>query len=246
MSKGVLLSLAPDQGKSWEAALERAAMLLREGGVVSFATDTYYALGVDPLNGIAVDRVFRIKHRRRWAPLPVLVNGLAQAEVLLGRTFPRAAIPLIETFWPGPLTLVLSAGRPLPAGVAGTDGTVGVRWPAWPVAEALLERFGAPITGSSANRSGSEGPNRGTAIPTGLGGEVDLVLDTGPSPGGPGSTVVRVFEQDGAVRLRLIRPGRIPVERLVEYSGLEIDLSPACVDSNSMCRTSGRPCRRDP
>ncbi len=232
MSEGVLLSLSPDPGTSWEAALERAAKMLHEGGVVSFATDTYYALGADPLNEMAVERVFRIKHRRRWAPLPVLVNGPGQAEALLGAALPRAVMPLIEAFWPGPLTLVLPASRPLTAGIAATDGTVGLRWPAWPAAEALLERFGAPITGSSANRSGSDGPHLGTAVRTGLGGEVDLVLDTGPSPGGPGSTVVGIFEQGGATRLKLIRRGRIPLERLVEHSGLAMDPSAAVVDRN--------------
>jgi L-threonylcarbamoyladenylate synthase len=223
----VLLSLAPFPGTSWEAALERAAKVLHGGGVVSFATDTYYALGADPLNEMAVDRVFRIKHRRRWAPLPVLVNGPGQAEALLGARLPRAVMPLIEAFWPGPLTLVLPLSRPLAAGIAATDGTVGLRWPSWPAAEALLEHFGAPITGSSANRSGDDGPNLGGAVPAALGGDVDLVLDTGPSPGGPGSTVVRVFEQGGATRLKLLRRGRIPLERLVEYSGLAADPSSA-------------------
>ncbi len=232
MSEDVLLSLAPLPGTEWEMALERAAAVLHEGGVVSFATDTYYALGADPLNDTAVDRVFRIKRRRRTAPLPVLVSGLDQAETLLGGALPRAVTPLLEACWPGPLTLVLPARRPLPHGVAGPDGTVGLRWPDWPVAQALLRRFGGAITGSSANRSGDHGQHRGSAVPAGLGGEVDLVLDTGPSPGGPGSTVVGFIEHGGRARLRLFRAGRIPLERLAELSGLETDTSPAGSDGN--------------
>ncbi len=222
MSKGVLLSLAPDPGRLRDEALERAVSVLREGGVVSFGTDTFYALGADPLNGTAVDRVFSIKRRRREAPLPVLVCGLAQAEVLLGRALPQSVLPLLKACWPGPLTLVLQAQRTLPDGVSGPDGTVGLRWPNCPAAEALLQRFGGAITGSSANRSGLDGLDSGSAVADLLAGEVDLVLDSGPSPGGPGSTVVRVAESCGD-RLSLIREGRIPVERLKEISGLAVD-----------------------
>lgn len=223
MSKGVLLSLAPGPGTEWDAALERAVTVLRGGGVVSFATDTFYALGADPLNDAAVNRVFRIKRRRRQIPLPILVRGIEQAERVLGGELPRSVRPLLETCWPGPLTIVLPARRPLPDGVAGPDGMVGFRWPGWPAAEMLLERFGGAITGSSANRSGSGGTHRGARVPELLDGEVDLVLDTGPSPGGPGSTVVRLVEDAGVAMLRLIREGRIPLKRLKELSGLETD-----------------------
>jgi L-threonylcarbamoyladenylate synthase len=227
VSKGLLLSLDPGPGTEWEKALERAAAVLREGGVVSFATDTYYALGADPLNDSAVDRVFRIKRRDRSSPLPVLVGGVEQARAVLGGTFPRAVMPLLEACWPGPLTLVLPARRQLPAGVAGPDGTVGLRWPDWPIAEALLERFGGAITGSSANRSGNGGSLCGAAVPAGLGGEVDLVLDTGPSPGGPGSTVAGFVQTGGTARLRLIREGRISADSLARLSGLAVDSSAA-------------------
>lgn len=223
MSEGVLLSLAPGPGTEREAALERAAEVLRQGGVIAFATDTFYALGADPLNDAAVDRVFRIKRRRRQAPLPILVRGMEQAEAVLGGDLPRCVRPLLDACWPGPLTLVLRARRPLPDGVAGPDGMVGLRWPGWMAAEALLQRFGRAITGSSANRSGSGGPHSGGRVLELLGMEVDLVLDSGPSPGGPGSTVVRLMEGGGAARLRLIREGRIPLERLKETSGLEAD-----------------------
>lgn len=223
MSKGVLLSLAPDPGRLRDEALERAVSVLRQGGVVSFATDTFYALGADPLNGTAVDRVFSIKRRRRQEPLPVLVGGFDQAQALLGGALPRQVIPLLEACWPGPLTLVLPARRSLPGGVRGPDGMVGIRWPDWPAAEALLQRFGGAVTGSSANRSGSCGMDSGTGVAELMETEVDLVLDSGPSPGGPGSTVVRLARKDGGERLCLIREGRIPLERLRALSGLAVD-----------------------
>ncbi len=222
MSDGRLLSLASGPGTDRDAALERAAELLRRGGVVSFATDTYYALGVDPLNGSAVDRVFRIKQRRRSMPLPVLVAGMEQAEALLGRPLPAAAAPLVEACWPGPLTLVLAGSRLLPEGVAGPGGTVGLRWPRWPDAEALLRHFGGCITGSSANRTGTGGPDLGTVVAEQLGDELDLVLDSGPSPGGPGSTVIRLEEDRDGSRLVLLRPGRLDPDWLSEISELPL------------------------
>jgi L-threonylcarbamoyladenylate synthase len=223
------LRLGPDPGSdgAWKAALERAAAVLHGGGVVSHATDTYYSLSADPLNAAAVRRVFRIKRRPVTAPVPVLVDGVAQAEALLGAPLPRVVRPLVDACWPGPLTLVLSARRELPAGIAGPDGCVGLRRPDWPAAEALIRFLGVPLTGSSANRSGDPGPATAAEVLDGLGSDLDLVLDSGPSPGGPGSTVVRLIETFDGARLQLIREGRVPAEQLAVLSGLETDRSPA-------------------
>lgn len=223
------LRLSPDSGPdgAWKAALERAAAVVRGGGVISHATDTYYSLSADPLNAEAVRRVFRIKRRPAAMPVPVLVGGVAQAERFLGGALPPAVRPLVDALWPGPLTLVLPAGRALPRGVAGPDGFVGLRWPDSPVAEALLRFRGAPITGSSANRSGDPGPSTAAAVLAGLGDDLDLVLDSGPSPGGPGSTVVRFIASRGTSRLQLIREGRVAAERLTVLSGLETERATA-------------------
>lgn len=219
----------PDPGSdgAWKAVLERAAAVLRGGGVVSHATDTFYSLGADPLNAGAVRRVFRIKRRSTALPVPVLVDGVAQAEALLGAPLPRVVRPLVDACWPGPLTLVLPARRELPAGIAGPDGFVGLRRPAWPAAEALIRCLGLPLTGSSANRSGEPGPSTAAQVLAGLGGDLDLILDSGPSPGGPGSTVVRLMETADGARLQLIREGRVPAERLAALSGLETERSTA-------------------
>ena len=227
MEVGNLLGLAPGPTGGRRDALERAAERLRMGGVVAFATDTYYALGADPLNAEAVARVFRIKGRGADSPLPVLVNGSEQAEQLLGCPLPADARPLAEACWPGPLTLVLPARRALPAGVAGPGGLVGVRWPDWPVAEELLQRFGGPITGSSANRSGAGAPCRAVEVAAALGTDVDLVLDSGDSPGGGGSTVLVLEPGEGQARLRIIREGRITLEEIMKLTGLPVSGGPA-------------------
>jgi len=227
VSESLRLSPDPGSGGAWKAALDRAAAVLRGGGVISHATDTYYSLSADPLNAEAVRRVFQIKRRPTAMPVPVLVGGVAQAERLLGRALPPAVRPLVEALWPGPLTLVLPARRVLPRGVAGPDGFVGLRWPDAPAAEALLRHRGAPLTGSSANRSGDPGPSTAAAVLAGIGDDLDLVLDSGPSPGGPGSTVVRLIESTDTSRLQLIREGRVPAERLTVLTGLETEWTTA-------------------
>jgi L-threonylcarbamoyladenylate synthase len=200
-----MLSLASGPAGARKAALDRAAGLLRRGGVVAFATDTYYAIGADPLNAEAVARVFRIKGRGTDSPLPVLVNGPEQAEQLLGCPMPADVRPLAAACWPGPLTLVLPARRELPPGLIGPGGAVGVRWPHWPAAEELLHCFGGPITGSSANRSGAGAPFRAAEVAAGLCWE-------------PAGT---------SARLRIIREGPITLEDIMKLTGLPVSGGPA-------------------
>jgi len=223
----MLFSLAPGPGAGRDEALDRAAGLLRRGGVVAFATDTYYALGADPLNAEAVARVLRIKQRGPEVPLPVLVSGPDQADQVLGCRIPPELRPLVDSCWPGPLTLVLPASRMLPPGVTGPGGTVGLRWPAWTAAEDLLRRFGGPITGSSANRSGEGAAIRAGDVFSRLGSDVDMVLDSGDAPGGGESTVVRWERSGPSAQMQIIREGRITLDQVLKLTGLPAFRGPA-------------------
>lgn len=192
-----------------EEEIARAASLLRAGGLVAFPTETYYGLAVDPCNEQALARLFRVKRRPAAKPVLVLVPGQEQVAHLAARIPPVAQL-LMDRFWPGPLTLVLSAQPSLsPLLTAGT-GTVGVRRSPHPFAQALVQAFGAPLTATSANRSGGAPAVNARQVQAAFGDEIDLVLDGGPSPGGAGSTLVGVTDTG----LTCIREGRIPFAKV--------------------------------
>ncbi|MGD9615497.1 MAG: L-threonylcarbamoyladenylate synthase [Alphaproteobacteria bacterium] len=147
-----------------EAALRRAANLLREGALVVFPTETVYGLGGDATNDRAVAAIFAAKTRPRFNPLIVHVPGLAEAEKLA--VFDDRARRLAGRFWPGPLTLVLprrAAGGVSLLASAGLD-TLAVRAPAHPVAQELLRAAGRPIAAPSANRSGRISPTNAAHV----------------------------------------------------------------------------------
>jgi L-threonylcarbamoyladenylate synthase len=172
-------------------AIGRAAEVIRAGGVVCFPTRCLYGLGADAFSAAAVERVFDIKERPADMALLVLINRLDQLPGL-AKTIPRIAQTLMERFWPGRLTLVLEAEPGLPARLTANTGKVGIRLAAHPVAQALVEAFGKPITGTSANPSGGAGCRQIGELDRHIARQVDLILDAGPLKGGVGSTVVDV------------------------------------------------------
>src|SRR5574337_88084 len=172
-------------------ALAQAVSVLRKGGLVAFPTDTLYALGADASNPFAIRRVFAVKGRRLTSPIPLLIADLMMATRLVGE-LPEAAVRLAERYWPGPLTLVLPAPRGICALLTAGSGQIGLRVPDAAVALALIRRFGGPVTGTSANRSGGTDPLDAHEVLRQIGDQVDLVLDGGPVAGGNPSTVVDV------------------------------------------------------
>ena len=188
---------------------ERALEVLKSGGVVAFPTDTVYGLGADPFCHDAVRRVFEIKGRRATMGLPLLLGSITQLNRVASRV-PQAAWDLIERFWPGPLTLVLSRSEAVSDLVTGGLGSVGVRMPDHIVPQALAEQLGAPITGTSANPSGGLDPINAEDVKRLLGDTVDYILDAGPALGGIASTIVDLTED----RPRVLRLGAVPIESI--------------------------------
>ena len=134
-----------------------ATILLREGGVVAYPTDTLYGLGAVVFNYDAVSTMFVIKGRDRSQGVPVLIAAESQlAEVADG--VPDAGLALAARFWPGALTLIVRRSPGLPLIVTGGAETVAVRLPDHPCPRALVSAVGAPITGTSANRHGGAEP----------------------------------------------------------------------------------------
>ena len=196
-------------------AVARAASILRKGGLVAFPTDTLYALGADASNPLAIERLFAAKGRSRKTPIPLLVADLMMAIRLVGE-LPDAAIRLATRYWPGPLTLVLRAPHGISTLLTAGTGRIGLRVPDAAVALALIRRFGGPVTGTSANRSGGKDPLDAHEVLRQLGDRVDLVLDGGPVAGGSSSTVVDVTISPPVI----VRQGPVPQEEILSLLDL--------------------------
>jgi L-threonylcarbamoyladenylate synthase len=189
-------------------SIARAAVLLRQGGVVAFPTETVYGLGALAFDARAVARIFEIKGRPSFDPLIVHVADRSMlAEVVAA--VPAAGETLIERFWPGPLTLVLAKRPAVPGLVTAGLSTVAVRMCDHPVARALLEAVGSPLAAPSANPFGGLSPTRAEHVARMLGDRVDLILDGGATTHGIESTIVALEP-----RPVLLRPGAIAVEQI--------------------------------
>lgn len=198
------------------AAIRQAAAVLREGGLVGMPTETVYGLAGDAASADAVARIFAAKGRPRFNPLisHVATPGLAAREGELD----KRASALAEAFWPGPLTLVVPAaanGHTCELARAGL-ATIALRVPAHPVAQALLEAFGGPVSAPSANPSGRLSPTRPEDVASELAGRVALVLDGGVCAAGIESTIVSLLPGEPA---RLLRPGAIERRRIEALVG---------------------------
>jgi len=194
--------------------LEYSVRLLLAGRVVSFPTDTYYALGADPLNLAAINEVFRLKRRASGRPLPLLVASIDQGADLTDDP-PRLFFKLAEKFWPGPLTIVARASRQLPLKVTANTGKVGLRWPKSSIAVALIAAAGRPLTGTSANITEHPACNTAEEVHQQLGDNLPLIIDGGTAKGGMASTVVELTDDGG----RIIRHGPVTESDLKEFFG---------------------------
>ncbi len=195
-------------------AIEDAARILRAGGLVAFPTETVYGLGALATDDQAVARIFAAKERPRINPLICHVANLDMVVALAVVTDQARA--LADAFWPGALTLVLERRSDCPASelVSAGLGTIAVRVPAHPVAQALIKAAGAPIAAPSANRSEELSPTEADHVEASLGTAVDMILDDGPCALGLESTVIGLFEG----KALQLRPGAIPraeIERVV-------------------------------
>jgi len=195
------------------ARIEEAAARLNAGGLVAFPTETVYGLGADAANPAAVARIFAAKGRPASHPLIVHFSNFEAARAFTSDV-PDSARRLAETFWPGPLTLVLPKSARVPEAVTGGQATVALRAPAHPVARALLAAFGRGIAAPSANRYGRISPTRASDVREEL-GDAALVLDGGECEVGLESTIVACL--DG--RVTLLRPGAVSRSQVADVVG---------------------------
>lgn len=188
-----------------EQQIQQAILILKNGGVGVYPTDTLYGLGADAFNEEAVGRIYRIKQRPSHQPLSLLLADKSEL-VRVVDGFPEIARILAECFWPGGLTLVVPRLPSVPDWVAVGGDTVAVRVPDHPITLELIRALGSPLIGTSANLSGLPGCTTADEVRSCMGDEVDFILDGGICPGGIESTIVDVsgkspvILREGAVR----------------------------------------------
>nr|WP_210727438.1 L-threonylcarbamoyladenylate synthase [Sanguibacter hominis] len=197
-----------DDPQSWGPSLDEAVAALQRGAVVVLPTDTVYGIGADAFDADAVAALLAAKGRGRQMPPPVLVPDVRTLDGLATDVTDDVRA-LVERFWPGGLTVILTAQPMLAWDLGETHGTVALRMPDHPAALALLRRTG-PLAVSSANRTGQPAAMSAQEAHDQLGTSVQVYLDGGEAPGGVASTIVDAT----GPRMRVVRAGAITVDDL--------------------------------
>ena len=221
----------PDHEKDTAKRIEAGAAAIQSGMVVAFPTETVYGLGADVFNPNAVSRLFEIKKRPKNNPLIAHISDFEQVD-LLARSVPDAALRLMKTFWPGPLTIVLPKKTNVPDIVTAGNPTVAIRMPANPIARDLIQRSGTPIAAPSANAFSCTSPTTARHVEEQLGNQCAVVIDGGACRVGVESTVVSLT----GVSPVILRPGGISSEEIEAEIG---SVHTACTDADGGAESPG-------
>jgi len=201
--------------------IRQAGLILRRGGLVAFPTETVYGLGANALDGRAVKSIFTAKGRPQDNPLIVHVAAIEDV-YSYASSVPQKARSLMEKFWPGPLTLILSGAGKISELVSAGLPSLAFRMPGHPVALELIEEAGVPVAAPSANISGKPSPTTANHVSMDLHGRIDGILDGGPSGWGVESTVLDLTGEIPAI----LRPGGITPEDISAVVGpVDMDIS---------------------
>lgn len=199
--------------------IEKAAEILKKGGLVAIPTETVYGLAANALNPASVLRIFEAKHRPADNPLIVHISRFEEIYKLV-KAVPEPAKALADRYWPGPLTMILPKSDIIPREVSAKMDTVAVRMPSHPVARAIIEKSGLPLAAPSANSSGLPSPTSAKHVLDDMDGRIEAIVDGGVCDVGIESTVVTLATDPP----RLLRPGGITHEQLEAVLGhVEID-----------------------
>ena len=217
-----------------EEDIERAAEIIRQGGLVAFPTETVYGLGADALNPEAVGKVYAAKGRPSDNPMIVHISS---KDDLTRLTFEitEDMKKLADVFWPGPLTMVVPARPVVPKVTTGGLDTVAVRMPSDLTAASLITASGVPIAAPSANLSGKPSPTTARHVIDDLDGRIDAIIEGGDCQVGIESTVVDMTGSVPAV----LRPGIITQEQLSSALGKTVELDPVLLTKPEIKRGEG-------
>ena len=206
-----------------DAGTTLGAELIQSGGLVAFPTETVYGLGANGLDGEAVNRIFEAKGRPNDNPLILHVAKKSDVTKLWAHV-PKLAKNLMDTFWPGPLTLIFMKADEVPYEVTAGLETVAIRMPSDKTARLLIQKSGVPIAAPSANRSGRPSPTTAEHVLADMDGRIPLILDGGPCRYGVESTVLSLVGEP-----TILRPGAVTREMLEAVIG-PVRLAPSILN----------------
>lgn len=201
--------------------IEEAAQILKAGGLVAFPTETVYGLGGNGLDKEAARKIYAAKGRPSDNPLILHVSKMEEVYPLV-ENVPEKAKRLMESFWPGPLTLILKKSKIVPLESTGGLDTVAIRCPDNALTLELIERAGLPVAGPSANLSGSPSPTEASHVYHDLSGRIEGILDDGAVGIGVESTILDMSTETPT----LLRPGAITLEDLTDVLGEKPEIDP--------------------
>ena len=206
-----------------DGEIKEACDILKRNGLVAFPTETVYGLGGDAMHKEASEKIYAAKGRPSDNPL---IIHIADQDSLkdIAREVPETAVKLMESFWPGPMTLIFKKTDNVPASTTGGLDTVAVRMPSHPVARELIRQSGVYIAAPSANASGRPSPTKAEHVIEDLSGKIDMIIDGGMVGIGLESTIVDVSENIPVI----LRPGYITKKMLEEIVG-EVEIDPAII-----------------
>ncbi|MDF1539808.1 MAG: L-threonylcarbamoyladenylate synthase [Candidatus Thorarchaeota archaeon] len=211
-----------EKPEDFDVAIEKAATVLTDGGLVVYPTDTSYGLACDPRNPDALDRLFEVKNRSRDTGVPLLFSDIGQCEEF--HDFGGLERVIARLFWPGVLTLVVSAKETVPDYLTGGRSSIAIRVPDHAIPRGIAKQIQSPIVGTSANISGGSSPFEVSISIEQLGTGVDLYIDDGPSKADHNSTIVGVDEEEaGYSSIKVYREGALSIDRLTESLRVDTD-----------------------
>ena len=200
------------------SVLKKARDFILGGELVAFPTETVYGLGADATNGKAVKKIFKAKGRPQDNPLIAHIANLDQFKRVVDTEIDNDLENILNTFWPGPLTVILPKSNTISNITTANLKTVGVRMPSHPVALSLIEITDRPLAAPSANTSGLPSPTRAKHVLDDLEGKIPLILGGGPCQVGVESTIIKVENE----KIVILRPGGISREELAKVTERKI------------------------
>ena len=193
-----------------EKNLKKLVKIIDDGGVISFPTETVYALAADAANEEAIDKIYKIKRRFSEKSLPILIGDIAQARRIAD--FDERADKLALHFFPGPLTLILRLKKhySIAKNVNQSQDTIGIRMPSNVAALKILKAVGRPLVGTSANISNQSSAVSAQEVLKNLGNNIDLLVDKGDAKFGVSSTIIDLTQE----KIKILREGALPKKNI--------------------------------
>ena len=217
-----------------KALLEEAGRIIRDGGIVVFPTETVYGIGANGLDPDCCRSFYEAKGRPSDNPLILTVPDQAGAKKIAASVSPTAQ-KLLDTFWPGPLTIIFPRKACVPDAATGGLDTVAVRCPDHAIAHAFLQAAGVPVAAPSANLSGRPSPTTAEEVAHDMNGRVDMIIDGGPCHIGVESTIVECNDDGGVT---ILRPGGVTLDMLQAVVG-EVRIDPNMVTGKGVPKAPG-------